>query len=126
MTVQQQADEKAQFMKMLEKFGEEVRKVEDLEKRVERSMTRFHQEAISTAAVLERLDQELVQPRDVTVRQPPLTYRTKAYITLNKLTKTPNLPPFSGTDPVSKDEGSWEQWEFQVRGFLDTHTQEAI
>ena len=52
--VQQQADEKAQFMKMLEKFGEEVRKVEDLEKRVERSITRFHQEAISTTAVLER------------------------------------------------------------------------
>ena len=40
--------------------------------------------------------------------------------------KTPNLPPFSGTDPVPKDEGSWEQWEFQVKGFLDTHTPEAV
>ena len=27
---------------------------------------------------------------------------------------------------VPKDEGSWEQWEFQVRGFLDTHTLEAV
>ena len=40
--------------------------------------------------------------------------------------KTPDLPPFSGADPVPKDEGSWEQWEFQVRGFLDTHTPEAV
>ena len=40
--------------------------------------------------------------------------------------KTPDLPPFSGTDPVPKDEGSWEQWEFQVKGFLDTHTPEAV
>ena len=113
-------------MKMLEKFREEVRKVEDLEKRVERSMTGFHQEVISTTAVLERLDQELVQPRDVTVRQPLPTYGTEAYMTLRKLTKTPDLLPFLGTDPVPKDEGSWEQWEFQVRGFLDTHIQEAI
>ena len=111
---------------MLEKFGEEVRKVEDLEKRVERSRTRFHQEVISTTAVSERLDQELVQPRDVTVRQPPPTYGTEAYVTLKKLTKTPDLPPFSGTDPVPKDKGSWEQLEFQVKGFLDTHTQEAV
>ena len=40
--------------------------------------------------------------------------------------KTPDLLPFSGADPVPKDEGSWEQWEFQVRGFLDTHTSEAV
>ena len=124
--VQQQVDEKAQFMKMLEEFGEEVRKVEDLKKWVERSMTGLHQEAISTTAALERPDQELIQLKDVIRRQPPLTYGTEAYTTLKKLTKTPNLPPFSGTDPVPKDEGSWEQWEFQVKGFLDTHTQEAI
>ena len=43
-----------------------------------------------------------------------------------KLMKTPDLPPFSGADPVPKDEGSWEQWEFQVQGFLDTHTPEAM
>ena len=40
--------------------------------------------------------------------------------------KTPDLPPFSDADPVPKDEGSWKQWEFQVRGFLDTHTLEAV
>ena len=40
--------------------------------------------------------------------------------------KTPDLPPFSGADLVPKDEESWEQWEFQVRGFLDTHTLEAM
>ena len=43
-----------------------------------------------------------------------------------KLIKAPSLPLFLGADPVLKEEGSWEQWEFQVRGSLDTHTQEAV
>ena len=102
-------DEKAQFMKMLEKFGEEVKKVEDLKRRVERSMTGLQQEAISTMAVLERPDQELIQPGEVTMRQPLATYRTEACATPRKLTKTPDLPPFLGMNPVPKDEGSWEQ-----------------
>ena len=126
VAIQQQADEKAQFMKMLEKFGEEVKKVEDLKRRVERSMTGLQQEAINTTAVLERPDQELIQPGEVTMRQPPATYRTEACTTPRKLTKTLDLPPFSGTDPVPKDKGSWEQWEFQVKGFPNTHTLEAV
>ena len=113
-------------MKMLEKFREEVKKVEHLERRVERSMMGLQQEAISTMAVLERLDQELIQPGEVTVRQPPAMYRTEACDTPRKLTKTPDLPPFLGMDLVPKDEGSWEQWEFQVKGFLNTHTPEAV
>ena len=39
MTMQQQMEEKTQFMKMLEKFSEEVKKVEDLKRRVERNIT---------------------------------------------------------------------------------------
>ena len=55
-----------------------------------------------------------------------MTHTSESYMTPNKLLKTPNLPPFSGTDPVPKDEGSLEQWELKVNGFLDTHTQEAV
>ena len=40
-------------MKILEKFSEEVKKVEDLKRRVERSITGPQWEAISTTAVLE-------------------------------------------------------------------------
>ena len=124
-TQAQHNDEKTQFMQMLEKFGEEIKKVEDLERREDQSMMGLHWESISAAAVLELPDQTLIQPCDVTVQPPPTTYTTEAYLTLKKLMKTPGLPPFSGADPVPKDEGSWEQWEFQVKGFLDTHTQEA-
>ena len=49
----QEADEKTQYMQMLEKFSEEIKKVEGLEKRVERSMMGLHQESVSAAAILE-------------------------------------------------------------------------
>ena len=116
-----QVDKRGQFMQMLEKFGEEIKKVQDLEKWVERSMTGLHHESVSAAAVLERPEQHLV-----TVQPPLMTHMSESYITPKKLLKTPDLPPCSGADPVPKDEGSWEQWEFQVKGFLDTHTQDAV
>ena len=55
-----------------------------------------------------------------------MTHTSESYVVPKKLLKTPDLPPFSGADPIPKDEGSWEQWEFQVKGYLDTHTQEAM
>ena len=54
-------------MQMLEKFGEEIKKVEYLEKWVERSMTGPHCESVSVATVLEWPEQHLVQPQDITV-----------------------------------------------------------
>ena len=43
-----------------------------------------------------------------------------------KISKPPALPNFSGTDPVPKDEGSYEQWKFQVMGALKVCTEEAV
>ena len=40
--------------------------------------------------------------------------------------KTPPLPKFSGTLPVPRSEGSYEQFLFQVRGFRNNYTDEAI
>ena len=54
-------------MQMLEKFGEEIKKVEYLEKWVERSMTGPHHESVSMVVVLEQPEQHLVQPQDVTI-----------------------------------------------------------
>ena len=93
-------------MQMLEKFGEEIKRVEDLEKWVERTMTGPHRKSVSVAAVLERPDQHLAQPQDITVQPPPMTHTSESYITPKKLLKTSNLPPFLGVDPVPKDEGS--------------------
>ena len=39
---------------------------------------------------------------------------------------TPNLPTFSGTLPVPKGEGSYEQFIFQVRGFRGNYTEDAV
>ena len=43
-----------------------------------------------------------------------------------KNTKTPDLPKFSGTEPVLREEGSFEQWIFQVKGSQAQHTEDAI
>ena len=44
--------------------------------------------------------------------------------TPNKLSAPPNLPTFSGQDPVPSAEGSIDQWHFQVEGALAAHTEE--
>ena len=42
------------------------------------------------------------------------------------LSAPPNLPIFSGQEPVPSTEGSIDQWLFQVEGALATHTEEAV
>ena len=44
----------------------------------------------------------------------------------SKLSAPPNLPIFSGQEPVPSTEGSIDQWLFQVEGALATHTEEAV
>ena len=46
--------------------------------------------------------------------------------TPSKLSTPPNLPIFSGQEPVPSREGSIDQWLFQVEGALATHTEEAV
>ena len=43
-----------------------------------------------------------------------------------KLSAPPNLPIFSGQEPVPSTVGSINQWLFQVEGVSATHTEEAI
>ena len=43
-----------------------------------------------------------------------------------KINKPPVLPHFLGVDPVPKDEGSYEQWRFQVVGAQKVCTEEAV
>ena len=45
---------------------------------------------------------------------------------VSKLSATPNLPIFSGQEPVPSMEGSIDQWLFQVEGALATHIEEAV
>ena len=46
--------------------------------------------------------------------------------TPSKLSAPPNLPTFSGQEPVPSTEGSIDQWFFQVEGTLVIHTEEAV
>ena len=43
-----------------------------------------------------------------------------------KLSGPPNLPMFSGQEPVPSTEGPIDQWLFQVEGALATHMEEAV
>ena len=40
--------------------------------------------------------------------------------------KPPALPHFSGVLPTPREEGTFEQWHFQVQGYLTTHTERAL
>ena len=46
--------------------------------------------------------------------------------TSSKLSAPPNLPIFSGQEPVPSTEGSIDQWLFQLEAALATHTEEAV
>ena len=50
----------------------------------------------------------------------------KAHSVTNKLMKPPDLPLFSEAEPVPREEGSFDQWMFQVQGALNSHSEEAI
>ena len=44
----------------------------------------------------------------------------------SKLSAPPNLPIFSGQEPILSTKRSINQWLFQVEGALATHTEEAV
>ena len=46
--------------------------------------------------------------------------------TSGKFSAPPNLPIFSGQEPVPSTEGSIDQWLFQVKGALANRTEEVV
>ena len=46
--------------------------------------------------------------------------------TPGKLSAPPNLPTFSGQEPVPSTEGSIDEWLCHVEGVLATHTEEVV
>ena len=47
-------------------------------------------------------------------------------VSQHPLYKLPSLPKFSGTSPVPKGEGSFEQFMFQIHGFKGSYAEEAM
>ena len=62
-------------------------------------------------------------PGRVDTPSPELEY---GYSPRAKVFKQLTLPRFSGTLPVPKGEGSYDQYMFQMRGFRTTYTDDAI
>ena len=43
-----------------------------------------------------------------------------------RISKPSQICIFSGQEPVPKEEGNYDQWEFQVRGAMATHTKNSM
>ena len=72
-----------------------------------------------------------LQDRIGTLERGPVKTEPRSSISIDvggspKERKPPALPVFSGSDPVPRDEGNFEQWFFQVQGYLATHTERAM
>ena len=93
---------------VLAHFGQEVQKVEELQKN-----------ALVVAAAAATTSTHLVMA-------PQLATSVSGSHASTKFNKPPVLPHFSGADPVPKDEGSYEQWRFQVLGAQKVCTEEAV
>ena len=98
---------KLQMQDLLDKFEEQVKRVELLQSRT----------SISPL------------PIDVSTPQISITDLDKPGVSKQIQTifcKMPPLPTFSGTLPVPKGEGSYEQFMFQIRGFKNSYPEEAM
>ena len=105
---QEQAAHAAHLEQVLACFGQEVQKVEELQKN-----------ALMAAAAAATASAHLVTaPQSVT--------SVSGSHASTKINKPPVLPHFSGVDPIPKDEGSYEQWRFQVVGAQKVCTEEAV
>ena len=120
---QEQQESQEQMVELLQKFGSEVKKVEELKCKVERTeSTPDERKAVDVKGEDEILSQE-------TGHNPHKTESATTMTTIStqsemKISKPPQICIFSGQ--VRKDEGNYDQWEFQVRGAIATHTENSM
>ena len=118
---QEQQESRDQMVELLQKFGSEVKKVEELQCRVEQ--TESTPDEGKTVAVKGEdgiLSQEIVHTPLKT--ESTTTMTAVATQSEMKISKPSQICIFSGQEPVPKEEGNYNQWEFQVRGVIATHT----
>ena len=98
---------KLQIQDLLDKFEEQVKRVELMQSRSSVSPVPID---ISTPQIsMANLDKPGVSKQTQTI-----------------FAKMPPLPTFSGVVPVPKGEGSYEQFMFQIRGFKNSYPEEAM
>ena len=122
---QEQQENREQMVELLQKFGTKVKKVEELHRRVEQA------EVIPKRTPLTPVKGEIENTKEEITNIP---VKMESTITMSsiketgetKIAKPPQVCTFSGQDPVPKEEGSYDQWEFQVRGAIATHTKNSV
>ena len=95
----EEQETKLKIQDLLDKFEEQVKRIE------------------SCDSVPKPID--VSTPQDSDLQVTPTSPRHIFY-------KTPPLPKFSGTLPVPKGEGSYEQFVFQICGFRENYSEDAI
>ena len=98
---------KLQIQDLLDKFEEQVKHVELLQSRTSLSPL--------------PIDVSTPQVSIADLNKPGVSKQIQSIFA-----KMPPLPTFSGTLPVLKGEGSYEQFMFQIRGFKNSYPEEAM
>ena len=122
---QEQQESREQMVELLQKFGSEVKQVEELRCKVERTESNPDERKVVDA---KGEDEILSQEMGHNPHQAESTTTMTAVSTQSemKISKPPQICIFSGLEPVPKDEGNYDQWEFQVRGVIATHTENSV
>ena len=104
-----------QLVELLQCFSLEVKWIEELKKEVsQQTITAATPEANPVHITPEVLEGATTMEMAVDTLEK------------KKISKTPPIVYFSGIEPIPKEEGSHDQWEFQVRGVMDTHTENYV
>ena len=109
---QEQKESQEQLADLLQKFGEEVRKVEKLKTQVDEKRPGMPvKKEMSDASFM-------TEPIHNSPKRPGYEE--------TKISESPQICVFSGNEPVPKDGGNFDQWEFQVWGAMATHTENSV
>ena len=113
------------MVELLQKSCSEVKKVEELQCRVEwTESTPDEGKAVDVKGEGKILSQEIGHHPHKTESTTTMTaVSTQSEM---KISKSSQNCIFSGQEPVPKDERNYDQWEFQVRGAIATHTKNSM
>ena len=109
---EEQQTSRLQIKDLLDKFEEQVKRVELV----------YSRTSVSPVPI----DVDTPQASTMGAEKPsaPISVPHSQFKAL--FNKLPPLPTFSGTVPVPKGEGSYEQFMFQIRGFKKSYPEEAM
>ena len=112
------------MVELLQKFGSEVEIVKELRCKMERTESNLDEKVVD-----ERGEDEILPPGVMHTHLKAESTTTMAAVSTQsglKISKPPQICIFSGQEPMPKDEGNYDQWEFQVRGAITTHTKNSV